>query len=109
VCNERIKEIEYNIIFIDGFYMVKKNKIDFSLIDEISDSAGMTNKAPVAEVKDIIKQNSKSPKEKHMKQKLISLPHEWDNIIKEYLAGGGTVSSYILQAIREKLKRDDLL
>ncbi len=42
-----------------------------------------------------------------MKKKVINLPVEWEEIIKrEY---PGSVTSYILMAIKEKLKREELL
>jgi hypothetical protein len=41
------------------------------------------------------------------KKKLITIPVEWENKIREY--HGGTVSAYILIALQERMRRDGLL
>ncbi len=45
--------------------------------------------------------------EKGKKKKLITIPVEWENKIREF--HGGTVSAYILIALQERMQRDGLL
>lgn len=47
----------------------------------------------------------KSDKEK--KKKLITIPTQWEEKIREY--HGGTVSAYILIALQERMQRDGLI
>lgn len=45
--------------------------------------------------------------EKGKKKKLITIPVEWENKIRDF--HGGTVSAYILIALQERMQRDGLL
>lgn len=55
-----------------------------------------------------IKQKVKLPNKKVVKiRKEISLPKNWIEIIQEYHVG--TVSSYMVDAIKDKLKEDGLI
>jgi hypothetical protein len=47
----------------------------------------------------------KSDKEK--KKKLITIPVDWEDKIREF--HGGTVSAYILIALQERMQKDGLL
>lgn len=58
------------------------------------------NTAPMKEI-------SKKEIKPKMKKKVINLPIEWEEIIKKEYPG--SVTSYILMAIKEKLKREELL
>jgi len=53
-----------------------------------------------------LKEN-KTRSNKKKKVKTIQILIEWEEKIKEY--HGGTISSYIIMAIQEKMKRDGLL
>ena len=50
---------------------------------------------------------SPEPTKPKMKAKLIHIDERWEEAIKAYQ--GGTVTSYIRLAIREKMKRDGIL
>ena len=45
--------------------------------------------------------------DKGKKKKLITIPVEWENKIREF--HGGTVSAYILIALQERMQRDGLI
>jgi len=65
----------------------------FDNIKKIKESASMKEQ----------KKDSKKDK----KKKIITIPVEWENRIKENYPG--TVSSYILMAIQEKMKREGII
>ena len=69
------------------------NKIDFDILDQAF------NSAPMTEIK-IEKNNDK-------KKKLISIPQEWENKIKNNYKG--TLNSYILVAIYERMQKDSII
>ena len=52
-------------------------------------------------------QESKKSTSTDKKKKIISIPVEWENKIKATYPG--TISSYILMAIQEKMKREELI
>jgi hypothetical protein len=101
--------------------MVKKNKINLDIINSISSSSPMKSNSPSVIVDETDSSNesvavSKEEKAKvqsikniKTKKKLITIPEHWEDSIKEYLNGSGTVSSYLIQAIREKLREDKLI
>ena len=68
------------------------NKIDFNVLDKAFNSAPM--------------QEAKSAGDEKMK-KLISIPIEWDDRIKRNFKG--TVNSYILMAIYERMQKDGII
>ncbi|MCK9374363.1 MAG: hypothetical protein M0P91_14370 [Sulfuricurvum sp.] len=45
--------------------------------------------------------------EKEKKKKLITIPVDWEEKIRDF--HGGTVSAYILIALQERMRRDGLL
>ncbi len=71
---------------------MSKNKIDYNVLDKAF------NSAPMQEVKSI---NAGKMK------KLISIPVEWDDKIKKHFQG--TVNSYILMAIYERMQKDGII
>jgi hypothetical protein len=71
------------------------NKIDFSKLDEAY------NSAPMVEVKKLLTRTSNT------KKKIISIPLEWDEKIRNYYTG--TLTSYIRVAIMERLQKDGLI
>jgi len=75
--------------------MARKNVLD--AIDRVTKEASLHEKP------------SETPKrtKPKMKAKLIHIDESWEKAIKEYQ--GGTVTSYIRLAIREKMKRDGIL
>jgi hypothetical protein len=95
--------------------MVKKNKINLDIINSISSSSPMKSNSPSF----MNEENTSSRVAKEFvsnehntiktKKKLITIPEHWEDSIKEYLNGSGTVSSYLIQAIREKLREDKLI
>jgi len=64
-------------------------------IEKVKSSAAMSER----------EENIKSDKEK--KKKLITIPVEWEEKIREF--HGGTVSAYILIALQERMQKDALL
>lgn len=64
-------------------------------IEKVKSSAAMSER----------EENLKSDKEK--KKKLITIPVEWEEKIREF--HGGTVSAYILIALQERMQKDALL
>jgi hypothetical protein len=64
-------------------------------IEKVKSSAAMSER----------EESQKSDKEK--KKKLITIPVEWEDKIREF--HGGTVSAYILIAIQERMQRDGLI
>lgn len=64
-------------------------------IEKVKSSAAMSEREELV----------KSDKEK--KKKLITIPVEWDDIIRQF--HGGTVSAYILIALQERMQKDGLL
>jgi len=97
--------------------MVKKNKINLDIINSISSSSPMKPNSPTVIIDNnessvVLKEGAsefKSIKSIKTKKKLITIPDHWEDSIKEYLNGSGTVSSYLIQAIREKLREDKLI
>ncbi|MBY0379684.1 MAG: hypothetical protein K2P99_04720 [Burkholderiales bacterium] len=71
---------------------MSKNKINYEVLDKAFNSAPM--------------QESKSVGDEKMK-KLISIPIEWDDRIKRHFKG--TVNSYILMAIYERMQKDGIV
>ncbi|MDD2265496.1 hypothetical protein [Sulfuricurvum sp.] len=45
--------------------------------------------------------------DKMKKKKLITIPVEWEDKIREF--HGGTVSAYILIALQERMRKDELI
>lgn len=64
-------------------------------IEKVKSSAAMSER----------EENSKIDREK--KKKLITIPVEWEEKIREF--HGGTVSAYILIALQERMQKDALL
>ncbi|MDP3292698.1 MAG: hypothetical protein Q8M43_11775 [Sulfuricurvum sp.] len=64
-------------------------------IEKVKSSAAMSER----------EEHLKGDKEK--KKKLITIPIEWENKIREF--HGGTVSAYILIALQERMQRDGLI
>jgi len=64
-------------------------------IEKVKSSAAMSER----------EESVKSDKEK--KKKLITIPTQWEEKIREY--HGGTVSAYILIALQERMQRDGLI
>lgn len=64
-------------------------------IEKVKNSAAMSER------------EDESKREKGKKKKLITIPVEWENKIREF--HGGTVSAYILIALQERMQRDGLL
>jgi len=64
-------------------------------IEKVKSSAAMSER----------EENIKRDKEK--KKKLITIPVEWEEKIREF--HGGTVSAYILIALQERMQKDALL
>jgi len=64
-------------------------------IEKVKSSAAMSER----------EESAKSDKEK--KKKLITIPTQWEEKIREY--HGGTVSAYILIALQERMQRDGLI
>jgi hypothetical protein len=52
-------------------------------------------------------ENVKNEKSFNKKKKLINLPVEWEDKIKAYY--GGTINSYIMIAIQERMQKDGLI
>ena len=52
-------------------------------------------------------ENVKNEKSFNKKKKLINLPVEWEDKIKGYY--GGTINSYIMIAIQERMQKDGLI
>lgn len=52
-------------------------------------------------------ENVKNAKSFNKKKKLINLPVEWEDKIKAYY--GGTINSYIMIAIQERMQKDGLI
>ena len=75
--------------------MARKNILDH--IEEVTESATL---------KEQIKPRNIGIKTK-AKAKLIHIDPEWEKAISDYQ--GGTITSYIRLAIREKMKRDGIL
>jgi len=71
---------------------MSKNKIDFSVLDQAF------NSAPMKEIK--LDNNDK-------KKKLINLSQEWENRIKEHYKG--TLNSYIIMAVYERMQKDGII
>lgn len=67
-------------------------KINFDVLDKAY------NSAPMSEVKEQSSNN---------KKKLINLPQDWEDKIKNHYKG--TVNSYILMAIYERMQKDGML
>ena len=70
------------------------NKIDFNKLNEVINSAPMTEKNNIISNID-------------NKKKLINMPVEWENKIKESYRG--TINSYIMMAIFERMQKDGLI
>ena len=68
----------------------------FDAIKELAKGKGLTENRETSKEKD-----------KRIKPKLIPLPKEWEDLIKT--KHYGTLSSYILSAIKEKMMRENLL
>ncbi len=83
-----------NIKNIYKIYLKRENMGKFDNIKKVK------NTAPMKEI-------SKKEIKPKMKKKVINLPIEWEEIIKKEYPG--SVTSYILMAIKEKLKREELL
>jgi low affinity Fe/Cu permease len=64
-------------------------------IEKVKSSAAMSER----------EEQIKSDKEK--KKKLITIPVDWEDKIREF--HGGTVSAYILIALQERMQKDRLL
>ncbi|HLD23059.1 MAG TPA: hypothetical protein VJA83_03890 [Sulfuricurvum sp.] len=64
-------------------------------IEKVKSSAAMSER----------EERQKGDKEK--KKKLITIPVEWEDKIREF--HGGTVSAYILIALQERMHRDGLI
>jgi low affinity Fe/Cu permease len=64
-------------------------------IEKVKSSAAMSEK------------EEKLQGEKEKKKKLITIPTQWEEKIREY--HGGTVSAYILIALQERMQRDGLI
>jgi hypothetical protein len=75
--------------------MARKNVLDD--LDKVTEGASL---------KEQTKDKTTGTKSK-AKAKLIHIDPEWEKAISEYQ--GGTVTSYIRLAIREKMKRDGIL
>ena len=75
--------------------MARKHILD--TIDSVTKEASLQAK----------KEKKTSPDKPKMKAKLIHIDEDWEKAIKAYQ--GGTVTSYIRIAIREKMKRDGIL
>ncbi|MDD5158964.1 MAG: hypothetical protein PHI47_02845 [Sulfuricurvum sp.] len=73
--------------------MVKKSFLQN--IEKVKSSAAMSER------EDQVK------RDKEKKKKLITIPVEWEDKIREF--HGGTVSAYILIALQERMQRDGLL
>lgn len=68
------------------------SKVDFNILDKAFQSAPMGEK--------ISTNNDK-------KKRLISIPQDWDDKIKNHYKG--TVNSYILMAIYERMQKDNII
>ena len=64
-------------------------------IEQVKSSAAMSE------------QQSNKITSKEKKKKLITIPVDWEDRIKEF--HGGTVSAYILIALQERMQKDRLL
>ena len=64
-------------------------------IEKVKSSAAMSERD----------ESKKGDKEK--KKKLITIPVEWEDKIRQF--HGGTVSAYILIALQERMQRDGLI
>jgi len=73
--------------------------------DKMSRLKRMSKAVSGADLKTEKKKISKGKIE--MKNKNLRIPKEWDEIISQNYAG--TVTSYILMAIRKQMKEDDFL
>jgi hypothetical protein len=72
---------------------VSKNKIDFNVLEQAYNSAPMTETMKV--------------ENKKKKNKLITIPEEWEIKIKNHYKG--TTNSYILVAIFERMQKDGII
>ena len=73
--------------------MVKKSFLQN--IEKVKSSAAMSER------------EDQDKRDKEKKKKLITIPVEWEDKIREF--HGGTVSAYILIALQERMQRDGLL
>lgn len=64
-------------------------------IEKVKSSAAMSERESAAKT------------EKEKKKKLITIPVDWEEKIRDF--HGGTVSAYILIALQERMRRDGLL
>ena len=69
-----------------------KSKIDFNVLDQAF------NSAPMSEA---------NTENNEKKKKLISIPADWDSKIKHHYKG--TINSYILMAIYERMQKDGMI
>ena len=90
---------------------MSKKKIDYDLLAEVGDSAPVEEKEDKKELPtEPIKQIKKKPtKTGDTKQKLIFIPREWEEAIKVEYGNKFSFSSYIIQALREKLSNDKII
>jgi len=84
--------------------------MDFGILAKITENAGLKDQrgTPAQVKKEKIGSGGESkPKSvEDFKRKQINLPNQWESLIKSNYHG--TVTAFILSAIREKLSKDEL-
>lgn len=83
-----------------------KNNI-FGRMDNIAKSAGLKDTRNKKAGKGTTNVSENESDEPVMMYKQISIDRSWKNAIKSYYSG--TLTSYIVLAVREKMKRDGIL